>query len=330
MNTPSLDLRESIRRDILLTIVFLLFPVNGIPGPGPGFSTGKSGFTVRVKGEIVPYRIFALFVLPGETLIFEALAPPGRGRLILETAAGKAVSTAAGTWRWRAPEESGLVPVRIFHPQTADSMRLNIFVMVPFGRLEGEYLNGYRIGSYPAEPFKPLPVYQRPDGFVEVTGENRETRVSPHFTLEQFLCKQEGGDPRYIVLRERLLLKLELILEKVNENGYRCDTFHIMSGYRTPYYNRLIGNGRYSSHIYGGAADIFIDENPKDGLMDDLNGDGRSDHQDAAILYDIIDGMYGKPWYRRFIGGLAKYERTEFRGPFVHVDVRGVRARWGH
>ena len=49
-----------------------------------------------------------------------------------------------------------------------------------------------------------------------------------------------------------------MILQKVNERGYRCDTFHIMSGYRTPYYNGAIGNVRYSRHVWGGAADIFF------------------------------------------------------------------------
>jgi uncharacterized protein YcbK (DUF882 family) len=103
-----------------------------------------------------------------------------------------------------------------------------------------------------------------------------------------------------------------------------------MSGYRTPYYNKLIGNVKYSRHLWGGAADIFIDEHPEDGMMDDLNGDGRIDCHDAAVLYDIIDQMYGKPWYERFLGGLGRYEKTNSHGPFVHVDVRGFRARWGN
>jgi uncharacterized protein YcbK (DUF882 family) len=127
-----------------------------------------------------------------------------------------------------------------------------------------------------------------------------------------------------------LLLKLELILEKVNEKGYRCDTFHIMSGYRTPYYNKAIGNVKYSRHIYGGAADIFIDENPKDNMMDDLNQDGKIDYRDAAIIYRIIDDLYGKKFYDPFLGGLARYKKTSNHGPFVHVDVRGRRARWGY
>jgi uncharacterized protein YcbK (DUF882 family) len=124
-------------------------------------------------------------------------------------------------------------------------------------------------------------------------------------------------------------VKLELLLEKTNEAGYRCDSFVVMSGYRTPFYNHLIGNVKYSRHQWGGAADIFIDEDPVDGMMDDLNGDGKSDVRDAHVLYEIVDRMYGKPWYEPYIGGLGAYRTTPNHGPFVHVDARGFRARWG-
>ena len=168
-----------------------------------------------------------------------------------------------------------------------------------------------------------------PPGFVEVTPDNEDTLVSPHFKLKQFLCNQNGGYHKYLVLKEKLLLKLELILEKVNAKGYRCNTFHVMSGYRTPYYNEAIGNVKHSRHIYGGAADIFIDENPQDNMMDDLNRDGNIDYRDAAVIYRIIDELYGKEFYDPFLGGLARYKKTGNHGPFVHVDVRGRRARWG-
>jgi len=202
-------------------------------------------------------------------------------------------------------------------------------VIVPYSDLEGETLNGYRIGNYPARPLRGLSIYRPPRGFIEVTPENQATLVAPHFRLEQFLCKQEGGWPKYVVLKERLLLKLEVILEAVNRKGYKASTFAILSGYRTPYYNRLIGNVRYSRHVWGGAADIYIDENPKDEMMDDLNADDRIDYRDADVIYDIIDEMYGQPWYAPFIGGLGRYKRTRGHGPFVHVDTRGFHARWG-
>ena len=62
------------------------------------------------------------------------------------------------------------------------------------GRLRGEYLNGYRIGSYPAQALRGLAIYRPPVGFVEVTRENENTFVSPHFQLKQFLCKRLKKD----------------------------------------------------------------------------------------------------------------------------------------
>jgi hypothetical protein len=86
---------------------------------------------------------------------------------------------------------------------------------------------------------------------------------------------------------------------------------------------------KYSRHVWGGAADVFVDENPRDGMMDDLNADGAHDYRDAAVLYELVDGLYDKPFYAPFVGGLGRYKKTAAHGPFVHVDVRGFRARWG-
>ena len=49
--------------------------------------------------------------------------------------------------------------------------------------------NGYRIGAYPAKPLKGDAQYVPPPGFIEVTKENQDTKVSPHFVLKQFLGK---------------------------------------------------------------------------------------------------------------------------------------------
>ena len=56
---------------------------------------------------------------------------------------------------------------------------------------------------------------------------------------------------------------------------------------------------------------------------------GKIDFKDVAIIYEIVDELYGKKFYKRLTGGLARYKKTSNHGPFVHVDVRGFRARWG-
>ena len=293
------------------------------------FSPQRTDFSISVNGIEISHAIMSVFVLPDEKLKIEVKKNGASEKFRLYYPAGKLISAASRIWDWRAPSKTGRYFLKISDMDHQRSMRLNIFVMVPFDKINGEYLNGYWIGNYPQIALKKLAIYKPPRGFVEVTPHNEDTLVSPHFKLKQFLCKQDGGYPKYLVLIEKMLLKLEMILEKVNAEGYRCDTFHIMSGYRTPYYNKAIGNVKYSRHIYGGAADIFIDENPKDSMMDDLNRDGKIDYRDAAVLYRIIDGLYGKKFYDPFLGGLARYKKTSTHGPFVHVDVRGRRARWG-
>ena len=217
-------------------------------------------------------------------------------------------------WTWTAPLKPGLYPIRV------DSIVIQAFVLVPYNRMRGEYLNGYRIGRYPERALRGLSIYQPPAGFIEVTRDNENTFVSPHFRLKQFLCKQSGSYPKYLVLNEGLVQRLEELLALANESGYQASTFHVMSGYRTPAYNRAIGNVAYSRHTWGSAADIFIDEN-RDGRMDDLNRDGRSDASDAEVLYRLFDDAQSR-------GGLGKYAATRAHGPFVHVDLRDRRARW--
>ncbi|MFH1416563.1 MAG: D-Ala-D-Ala carboxypeptidase family metallohydrolase [Elusimicrobiota bacterium] len=290
----------------------------------------RPGFSVEFKNNVCPYNVTGVFVMPGEILEFRIDGKDKTDlKYTIKASTGNLQYISSGAWKWTAPKSKGLYEIEITETGTAKSILMNVFVMVPRKEKKGEYLNGYRIGYYEKIALKGLAIYQIPEGFIEVTKENQDTLLSPHFKLKQFICKQKSGYPKYMVLKEKLILKLEMVLEKLNEKGYKTDTIHTMSGYRTPYYNKAIGNVKYSRHLYGGAADIFIDENPKDGNMDDLNKDGRIDYHDAVIVYDIIDSMYGKEWYRIFHGGLGWYKKTKKHGPFVHVDVRGFRARWG-
>jgi hypothetical protein len=291
-------------------------------------TAAKAGFAVAVKGETSRYRSRMLTVLPGETEIIQVVGPADARAFAVRASTGRMRVIDATTWEWHAPSVPGTYSVSIVEPRSGDSIRLTAFVLVPLDRVKGGWLNGYRVGRYPERALRGLAVYERPRGFIEVTAENVDSKISPHFRLRQFLCKQESGYPKYVVLHERLLLKLEYLLERVNEAGYPASSFHVLSGYRTPYYNEAIGNVRYSGHVYGLAADIFVDERPRDGMMDDLNGDSRFDVRDATVLYDLVDSQVGHPEYEGLIGGLGRYRKTPAHGPFIHVDVRGFRARW--
>ena len=167
------------------------------------------------------------------------------------------------------------------------------------------------------------------DGYIEVTRENEDTLVSPHFSLKQFVCEQGGTYPKYLRLEETLLLKLEHIVDRLKERGQAGDTIRILSGYRTPAYNRSLGNVRDSRHTMGDAADIYVDASPVDGRMDDLNGNGTSDIGDAFVLRDLVEELERKPPEGYRIGGVGTYAANAAHGPFAHVDARGTPARWG-
>src|SRR5205085_10066581 len=127
----------------------------------------------------------------------------------------------------------------------------------------------------------------------------------------------------------RRLLRLEGLLQAANDRGLPAKTFQFMSAYRTPLYNRGIGNvTSFTRHQYGDAADIFVDDLPRDGRMDDLNGDGRFDRADAMVLQKIAAETETTAVAGGVHGGLSAYAPTHSHGAFVHVDTRGFIARW--
>ena len=64
-------------------------------------------------------------------------------------------------------------------------------------------------------------------------------------------------------------------IAKRTANRYSMDVFPASA----------LGNEtRLSRHLFGAAADVFVDESPADGVMDDLDGDGRITARDAERL----------------------------------------------
>jgi hypothetical protein len=310
------------------SIVATLLLVLAAQARADKFDTKTADFALSFNGETSAYRDTSAFVLPRAAIAIQAVGGPP-GEYVLTTRDGTAIQQGARKWRYTAPIRPGLYKVSVDGPAKKDTITLHVFVMVPATEVRNGVLNGYRIGQYPATPLKGNPLYTPPRGFVEVTRDNQDTKVSPHFTLKQFLCKEDTSKsfPKYVVLEARLPLKLEAILERVNELGFETNTLHVMSAYRTPYYNRAIGDVNYSMHQWGSASDIYIDPDNKD-RMEDLNRDGRVDTRDAKWLYDVIEKLTAEKDYRKFEGGLGFYPATSAHPPFVHVDVRGGKARW--
>jgi len=285
----------------------------------------EAGFSLRINDDASTLKDRAAFVLPNGSVALEVRGGPA-GDYDLTGHDGRITRRGARAWTWIAPAAPDVYELPVNGPEGAGHVDAHVFVLVPAAAQRQGVLNGYRIGAYPASK---NPLYAQPAGFVEVTKDNEDTRLTPHFRLKQFLCKQEPINqyPKYIVLRERLLLALEAVLAEANALGFDADTLNVMSAYRTPYYNAAIGDVPLSMHQFGGAADVFVDTKKK-GQMDDLNRDSRIDVSDAAFFASAIERRFAGPEFRTFDGGLGIYPPTSAHPPFVHVDVRGVRARW--
>jgi hypothetical protein len=252
--------------------------------------------------------------------------PPGGS---LAYARGSEVATAPkgiGIWRVLLSIGSGVRPVGSF----------NVITELPFSAKKNGRVGLYYIGNWPAErgasgPSKaPGDAYGNPEGFIEVTPENADTPVSEHFKLRDFLTHDQPNVwPKYLVLRPKLVDKLELVLSDLQAHGYDTRGVKVMSGFRTPQYNATGGNtgGRasLSRHMYGDASDIYIDNNG-DGQMDDLNHDGRISIDDARVIAESVDRVEAA--HPEMVGGAGVYTAAPGHGPFIHIDTRGYRARW--
>lgn len=214
---------------------------------------------------------------------------------------------------------------------SASGRQISLITLRPFAEKVNGRVGDYHLGRFPAEKRPPRSAaYENPDGFIEVTLENRDTPVSEHFRLGDFLTHdQKNVWPKYLVLRETLVDKLELVMVELQRRGVDAQRMRVMSGFRSPQYNQKgVGRGRArdSRHQFGDAADIMVDNNG-DNRLDDLNRDGRVNSRDMRILAEAVESVERQ--YPELVGGLGLYRANRARGPFIHVDVRGQRARWG-
>ena len=290
----------------------------------PFVPSDGAGFGVRWGAERSALAVNPLVAAPGQRVMLHVENAAG-GRFVLDAGAGAVQRLGAVQWRWTAPGRPGAYTLEVTRADGA-RMRFTALVTTPRRAVRGGMLNGYLIGDYPQHPAGQA-IYRQPDGFIEVNARTAELPLTPRLTLGQFVCKQDSSGARYVVLRERLPLALEAALDRFARAGLAASGLTVMSGYRTPHYNRKLGSSRLSRHQFGDAADVFVDEDG-DGVMDDLNADGRHDVGDARLLFDIVDAAQADADWQRFSGGLSAYPPNAYHGAFLHIDTRGMKARW--
>jgi hypothetical protein len=289
-----------------------------------GTSTSVRAGEVPTPAAIVPVTPGPA-VLPVDTL----LGKSGKLRLrVVRQSIDGAIGVLQRLFGDSAVRGPGIFTVR----DSSTGRPFSFVTLLPFSAKARGVVGDYRLGRWPAEKRRPRSdAYENPDGFIEVTEQNQTTAVSDHFQLRDFLTHNQGDVwPKYLVLKEALVDKLELVISDLANRGIRAERVSVMSGFRTPEYNAPgVGRGgraKDSRHQFGDAADIFVDNNG-DGRMDDLNHDGRINTKDAKVLLESVERVEAEN--PDLIGGAGLYRATRAHGPFLHVDVRGTRARWG-
>ena len=122
-------------------------------------------------------------------------------------------------------------------------------------------------------------------------------KLEENFSLSEFKCKDGTQVPEELMDNVKLLAKnLQVLREELGR------PIRIISGYRSPKYNRRIGGARRSQHMTAKAADIKVS--------------GMTPAEVKAVITRLI--KEGK----MHSGGIGLYTT------FTHYDVRGRNARW--
>lgn len=220
-----------------------------------------------------------------------------------------------------APPRAGFYRLALLKSgQQREIEGLTLAVLVPFEEKEGAMLRGYRIGTYIAE--RVAGRRPPPEGFLEITPADVDLPITKHLRVGDFLNHdQRGVWPSYAAVNPKLLDKLELVIQEIarwhGDKAVADIEIDVHSGFRAPEHNRKIRRAaRDSQHQYGDAADVAID----------ANGDGKLtaiDSRMVALAVEIVELKHPD-----LVGGLGLYTSGHSSTNYVHIDVRGRRARW--
>ena len=197
---------------------------------------------------------------------------------------------------------------------------LTMAVLVPFEEKEGAMLRGYRIGTYLAERVRGR--QPPPTGFLEITPADVDLQITKHLRVGDFLNHDQVGVwPSYAAVNPKLLDKLELVIQEIarwhGDKAVADIEIDVHSGFRAPEHNRKVRRAASDSqHQYGDAADVAID----------ANGDGKLTAIDSRMVGLAVEIVELK--HPDLVGGLGIYTSGHSSTNYVHIDVRGRRARW--
>ncbi|PYO77005.1 MAG: hypothetical protein DMD63_12560 [Gemmatimonadetes bacterium] len=220
-----------------------------------------------------------------------------------------------------APPQAGFYRLTLLKSGQRRSVEgLTLAVLVPFTEKEKGMLRGYRIGTYLGERMRGRT--PPPEGFLEISPADVDLPITKHLKVGDFLNHdQQGKWPSYSAINPKLLDKLELVIQEIarwhGDKAVADIDIDVHSGFRAPEHNRRVQRAASDSqHQYGDAADVAID----------ANGDGKITAIDSRMVGLAVEIVELK--HPDLVGGLGIYTSGHSSTNYVHIDVRGRRARW--
>ena len=122
-------------------------------------------------------------------------------------------------------------------------------------------------------------------------------KLTENFSLHEFRCRDGSDVPEeYMDNVQELSENLQVLRDHIQK------PITVISGYRSPEYNKKIDGARRSQHLLAKAGDLIVK-----GM--------KPDEVKEAIVHLIKEGRMKK-------GGVGLYTH------FTHYDVRGFNRRW--
>ena len=123
-------------------------------------------------------------------------------------------------------------------------------------------------------------------------------QLEKNFKLQEFMCRDGTSVPEDMMANvEKLAKNLQVLRDYIEK------PITIISGYRTPEYNKKCGGVKKSQHLLAKAADIIVS--------------GMTSLEVRDTIIKLIKQGKMDP------GGVGLYPT------FTHYDIRGFNARWG-
>ncbi len=198
----------------------------------------------------------------------------------------------------------------------------------------GTYPNPEKAKSWRVRKHKHL--FNPPRFWMRITPKNEKLLMAPHVTVGQmvgFITQKNKKKPKrrhtsWFPPNRHFIYKMEMLSRELLARKVKFKRLAVNSAFRAPYYNRRVGGGIFSRHIYGDAADVMIDEDG-DEVCDDITGDGKVDEKDGLVIGHSLRKLEKAGRVRTGGTGVYAFDGPESCRSYVHFDARGYLTRWG-